>query len=107
MTYTKEQLNKLSLVEIKQICKKYFLTLSGTKSELINNILDSQTPEPEVLSLPKEYKAPQGKKVIGVKMSEQNKQIQIGRLREKNMVLGLYYAMGSHYYLVDKDFNFV
>jgi hypothetical protein len=105
MIHTKEQLSKLSLVEIKQICKKYFLNISGTKSALIKSILDLEKPEPEILNIPKEYKPPQGKKVIGIKMSDHDKNVQIGRLREKNEIRSLYYSMGCNYYLVDKDFN--
>ena len=40
-------------------------------------------------------------------ISENEKRIQIGKLREKNNVKELYYSMGVHYYEVDKDFNFI
>lgn len=107
MTYTKEELNKLSLVELKLICKEYRLHRTGTKSNLIKSILDSEKEDPIIVSIPKEYKPPKGKKVIGLKIDEKEKRFQLGREREKNKVQTLYYSMGVHYYLVDNDFEFV
>lgn len=107
MSHTKEELKKLSLVEIKLLCKEYRLGRTGTKTQLINSILDLEKPSPEIVSLPKDFKPPKGKKVIGLKLSEHDKRVQLGKLREKNKVVDLYYSMGCHYYLVDKDFNFV
>lgn len=107
MSHTKEELNKLSLVEIKLLCKQYRLKRTGTKTQLIKSILDSEKEDPIVVSIPKEYKPPKGKKVIGLKMDEKDKRFQLGKEREKNRVQTLYYSMGVHYYLVDKDFEFV
>jgi len=107
MKYTREDLKKLSLVELKVICKDLHLIRTGTKSELVKIILEATKPEPTVVSIPKEYKPPKGKKVIGLKLNEQDKLSQIGRLREKGKVVNLYYSMGVHYYLVDKDFEFI
>jgi len=106
MEYTKEELNKLSLVEIKLLCKELRLERSGTKAKLIKSIVELMKPEPEIVSIPKEFKPPTGKKVIGLKMSEHEKRVQLGKLREKGKVQNLYYAMGTHYYLVDKEFQF-
>ena len=39
MEYTKENLKELSLVEIKQICKRYGLRRTGSKTVLINSIV--------------------------------------------------------------------
>ena len=39
MEHTRENLKKLSLVEIKLICKEYSLHRTGTKTKLINSIL--------------------------------------------------------------------
>ena len=44
MEHTRENLNKLSLVEIKLICKEYNLHRTGTKSVLIKRILDFIKP---------------------------------------------------------------
>jgi len=107
MEHTKENLQKLSLVEIKLICKGYGLHRTGTKSKLIKSIVDFLKPEPIKVNLPTEYKPPKGKKVVGVILGESDKSIQIGKLREKNNVQTLYYSMGVHYYLVDKEFQFV
>jgi hypothetical protein len=107
MEHTRENLKKLSLVEIKLICKEYSLHRTGTKTKLINSILDFIKPVPVTVSLPTEYKPPKGKKVIGIMMGESDKRKQIGKLREKNKVKDLYYSMSVHYYEVDKDFNFI
>jgi len=107
MAYTREELNKLSLVELKIICKEYNLHRSGTKSTLIKSILDLEKPEPVKVHIPTEYKPPKDKKVIGLKIDEKEKRIQLSKEREKGRVLDLYYSMGVHYYLVSKDFNFV
>ena len=106
MEYNRENLNKLSLVELKVICKNLRLKLTGTKSQLIKSIIDLMKPQPEVVSIPKDFKIPRGKKIIGLKLSEHDKRIQIGKLRQKNNVTDLYYSMGVHYYIVDKDFKF-
>jgi len=107
MEYTREELNKLSLVEIKLLCKELHLERTGTKAKLIKSIVDFMKPEPEIISIPKEYKPPTGKKIIGLKMSEHDKRVQIGKLREKGKVQDLYYSMNAHYYLVDKEFQFI
>lgn len=107
MEYTKEDLKKLSLVELKLVCKDLHIGITGTKSQLIKSIVDLMKPEPEIVSIPKDYKPPKGKKVIGLKMSEHEKLVQLGKLREKGKVQDLYYATGAHYYLVDKEFQFV
>jgi hypothetical protein len=107
MSHTKEELNKLSLVEIKLLCKQYRLARTGTKGNLIKSILDLEKPTPVTINIPTEYKPPKGKKVIGVKSGDQEKLIQVGKLREKNKVQNLYYSMGVHYFLVDKEFQFI
>ena len=95
------------MVEIKQICKRYGLRRTGSKTVLINSIV-KYTTEPEVtVSLPTEYKPSPGKKVVGVIMGDHEKSVQLGKLREKNKVKTLYYSMGVHYYEVDKEFKFM
>ena len=107
MEYTKEELKKLSLFEVKLICKGYNLNRSGTKTVLINSIISYLKPIPIVINIPTEYKLPKGKKIIGLKIEESDKRIQLGKLREKRKIKELYYSMGAHYYLVDKDFEFI
>ena len=107
MSHTKEELNKLSLVELKLLCKEYRIASSGTKAKLIKSILDIEKPVPVTVNTSTEYKPPKDKKIIGLKSTDHNKRLQIGRLREKNDVIDLYYSMGVHYYLVNKDFEFV
>ena len=62
MEYNRENLNKLSLVELKVICKNLRLKLTGTKAQLIKSIIDLMKPQPEVVSIPKDFKTPRGKK---------------------------------------------
>tara|TARA_R110000803_G_scaffold90401_3_gene157721 strand:- start:5289 stop:5612 length:324 start_codon:yes stop_codon:yes gene_type:complete len=107
MEHTKEELKKLSLFEIKLICKRYNLKRTGTKSILINSILSYLKPNPVVINIPTEYKLPKDKKIIGLKLDEPNKRTQLGKLREKQIIKELYYSMGVNYYLVDKDFEFI
>lgn len=107
MEHTRENLKKLSLVEIKLICKEYSLPRTGTKTVLINSIVDFNKPIPVTINLPTEYKSPKGQKVIGLMMGDNEKRVQLGKFREKNNVRELYYSMGVHYYEVDKDFNFI
>jgi len=107
MEYTKESLKKLSLFEVKLICKDYHLNRTGTKTILINSIMSRLKPLPITVNIPTEYKIPKGKKIVGLKIEESDKRIQIGKLREKQKVKELYYSMGAHYYLVDKDFGFI
>jgi len=107
MDYTKENLNNLSLVELKLLCKELNISRTGTKKQLIKLIIDIVKPEPEVISIPKDYKPPKGKKIVTIKLSERDKQIQLGKFREKENVKNLYYSMGVYYYLVDEEFNFL
>jgi len=106
MEYTKENLKNLSLVELKLICKELHINRSGTKTQLINSIVELMKPSPKIVSIPKEYKPPKDKKVVGIKMNENEKQVQIGKLKEKGLTRFLYYSMGTNYYLVDKEFQF-
>ena len=93
MEHTRENLKNLSLVEIKLICKEYFLNRTGTKTKLINSILDFNKPTRVTVDLPTAYKPPTGTKVIGIMMGESSKRVQIGKLREKNNVKELYLSL--------------
>ena len=47
------------------------------------------------------------KKIIGIKLDEKEKQIQVGKEREKGRSKLLYYSMGVHYHEVNKSFEFI
>lgn len=107
MEHNREDLKKLSLVELKILCKQYGLHRTGTKTQLIKKILDLTKPEPIVVNSYSHYKLPPDKKIIGLKIDESEKRVQLGKIREKGKVKDLCYSMGVHYYIVDKDFQFI
>lgn len=107
MSYSKENLSKKSIVELKYICKKHHLRISSKKADLIKNILDHFTvPEP-VISTNKTLKVDTGKKIVGVKITDKSKLIEISKQLGNNGNKILYYSIGVIYYLVDEQFNFV
>lgn len=106
---TKEELNKLHLIELKNLAKSLKVQYGGSKTQLIKRILDASTPEvfkPVVHSHPSQM-SPPDKKIVGVITSDTVKMNQIGKLKENNKVKDLYYSLGVLYYEVDKDFNFL
>jgi len=106
MDMTKENLKKLHLVELKNLCKKYRLHQSGTKSQLINRILEIEKPiTPVVHSHPASLTAPD-KKIVGVISDDTEKSRQIGKQMEQKKAQFLYYSMGVRYYVMGKDFTF-
>ncbi len=109
MDYTKESLNKLHIVELKNVAKSLKLQYGGSKTQLIKRIIDANTPDntkPVVHSHPA-HLSPPDKKIIGVIVEDTPKMIQIGKLKEHNKARDLYYSLGVLYYEVDKDFNFL
>lgn len=107
MSYTKEDLSKKSVVELKYICKKNHLRISSKKADLIKNILDHFTiPEP-VINTNKPLKGVSGKKIVGVKITDKSKLVEISKQLTDNGNKIVYYSMGVIYYLVDEQFNFV
>ncbi len=107
MEITKENLKKLSLQELKILAKSYKLLIGGTKTQIIKRLLDHTRPEPVVVhSHPSSLSGP-GNKIIGLKIDEGEKRVQLGKEREKGRVKLLYYSMGVHYYEVKKEFEFI
>lgn len=99
--YNKEYLSSLSLVEVKQICKSHNLPIVGAKSKLINSILD--TYKPQVITI-NEYKSLfDGKKIVGVKLTDKENLIEIGRKAEKGRVKFNHYSMGVVYFSIEQD----
>jgi len=107
MSYSKTDLDKKTVIELRYICKKHKLPLSSKKADLIKNILDHFTvPEP-VISTNKTLKVDSGKKIVGVKITDKYKLIEISKQLGNNGNKILYYSIGVIYYLVDEQFNFV
>ena len=104
---TKEDLKKLSLQELKILCKDLKVGISGSKTQLVNRAWDYLKPVPVHVNTHSDSASPDGKKIIGIKKGERDKYIQIGRQVEKRDARFIYYAMDVHYYEVNKEFNFV
>jgi hypothetical protein len=98
--------NKLSLVELKNLCKNRRLPYGGTKKQLVKQLNDFEKPTPIVINDHKHLDLPTGKKVVGVKMGDKEKSQRIGKEREKGKVRFMYWSMDVHYYMVDKSFSF-
>lgn len=98
--------NKLSLVELKNICKSKNLQYGGTKKELIKRIIEFEKPLPVIINDHKHLNLPKGKKIVGVIMGDKEKSQRIGKEREKGRVKFMYWSMDVHYYMVDEEFSF-
>ena len=61
--YTKEKLNKLSLVELKVIAKELKISIVGSKSDLIKRILAEFKPQPIQINT---HQIKDGKTIIGI-----------------------------------------
>lgn len=99
--------NKLSLVELKNYCKTRKLSYSGSKNQLIKRLNDFDKPLPIVINTHNHLDIPKDKKIVGVVMGDKEKSQQIGKEREKGKVRFMYWAMDVHYYMVDKEFEFI
>ena len=104
---SKDDIKGLSLQELKIICADYKINKTGTKAELIKKIWEHVKPEPIVINTHPASVSPAGKKMVGVKLTDSERQRQIGIQRQKDLVNFIYYSMGVHYYEVDKDFEFL
>lgn len=106
MEMTKEQLKSLHIVELKNICKKYRINQGGTKTQLINKIMEYERPAPVVVHSHPASLSPKGKKIIGVVSNDTEKSRQVGKQIEQKKASFLYYSMGVRYFTVDEDFTF-
>lgn len=91
-----ENLNSLELVEIKSLCKKYGVGTIGDKKTLIKKLKYFLDPIEDVLNTHPGRKIPKDKKIVGVKVFDQEKI----NSTLKNKGQFLYYSLGYHYYLV-------
>lgn len=96
-----EKLELLDLLEIKSLCKKYDIGVVGDKKTLIKKLKYFLDPIQDVLNTHQGRKLPQGKTIVGVKVSEKERLNRI--LKSKGVFM--YYALGYQYYLVEKDFD--
>jgi hypothetical protein len=94
-----EKIETLELPEIKSLCKKYGIGVIGDKKTLIKNLKYYLDPVQDVLNTHQGRKLPQGKTIVGVKVSEKERINRI--LKSKGSFM--YYSLGYQYYLVDKD----
>lgn len=91
-----ENLNTLELPELKTLCKKYDISVVGDKKTLIKKLKYFLDPIEDVLNTHPGRKLPKDKKIVGVKVSDQEKI----NSTLKNKGQFLYYSLGYHYYLV-------
>lgn len=92
-------LEKMDLIEIKSLCKKYAIGVVGEKKDLIKKLKYYLDPVTDSLNTHTGRKLPQNKKIVGVKISEKEKINSIF----KNKGQFLYYSFGYQYYLIDKE----
>jgi hypothetical protein len=91
-----ENLNTLDIIEIKSLCKKYGIGVIGEKKDLIKKLKYFLDPIEDVLNTHPGRKLPKDKKIVGVKVFDQEKI----NSTLKNKGQFLYYSLGYHYYLV-------
>lgn len=92
-------LEKMDLIEIKSLCKKYGISVVGDKKSLIKNLKYYLDPVPDTLNTHTGRKISTDKKIVGVKISEKDRLNYI----IKNKGQFLYYSFGHQYYLVSKE----
>jgi hypothetical protein len=91
-----EDLTKLELPEIKILCKQYGIGVVGDKKSLIKKLKYYLDPVEDVLNTHPGRKLTNGKKIVGVKV---NNQEEINSINKKKGQF-LYYSLGYHYYIV-------
>lgn len=93
--YTKDKLNKLSLVELKVIAKELKISIVGTKSNLLKRILCEFKPQPIQINT---HQIKDGKIILGIPSNDKEKLIKMGSMIEKSQASFYYYSMGVVYY---------
>lgn len=93
------ELDKLGLIEIKNLCKKQGISSVGDKKTLVKNLKYYLDPVEGSINNHHNRKIPSDKKIIGIKIEEKEKL----NLIFKNKGQFLYYSFGYHYYLVSKQ----
>lgn len=91
----KNELQKLNLVELKNLCKKEGLNFDKSREELIF-ALDEYFKPMRVKT--ESQKKSQKLKIKGVKLSESEQLAEMGKLVEKKLAHRLYYANDTIYF---------
>jgi hypothetical protein len=91
-----EDLNKLELPEIKSLCKQYGISVVGDKKTLVKKLKYYLDPVEDVLNTHPGRKLPKDKKIVGVKVDNQENINNV--LRKKGQFM--YYSLGHQYYMV-------
>lgn len=95
--YSKEELSKKSLVEIKIIAKELRIPISGSKSQIISLILDSFKPIVSSLNTHTSM-GKNANTIYGIKMTDNEKLISNSKKLEEKKCKFLYYSMGYFYF---------
>jgi hypothetical protein len=96
-----ENFDKLDLIELRTLCKKYEIGVVGEKKDLIKKLKYFLDPVEGTLNTHPNRKVPDNKKIVGTKEGEKEKL----NLILKNKGQFLYYSFGFKYYVVDKDLD--
>ena len=93
-----ENLNDLSLPDLKNLCKKHGISVVGDKKSLIKKLKYFLDPVQDVLNTHTGRKLPKEKEIVGVKVDSTQNINSV--LKRKGQFL--YYSLGHNYYLADK-----
>lgn len=93
-----ENLDTLTLQEIKQLCKKYNIGTVGDKKTLIKKLKYFLDPIQDTLNTHTGRKIPKDKEIVGVSVTSSEKINDV--LKKKGQFL--YYSLGYQYYMVNK-----
>ena len=91
----KNEIEKLSLVELKNLCKKEGLNFDKSREELIFAL--DEYFKPMRVKTESQKKSPK-LKIKGVKLSESEQLAEMGKLVEKKLAHRLYYANDTIYF---------
>jgi hypothetical protein len=91
----KNEIEKLSLVELKNVCKKEGLNFDKSREELIFAL--DEYFKPMRVKTESQKKSPK-LKIKGVKLSESEQLAEMGKLVEKKQAHRLYYANDTIYF---------
>lgn len=91
----KNEIEKLSLVELKNVCKKEGLNFDKNKEELIFALEEYFKP---MRIKPEPQKKSPKPKIKGIKLSDSEQLHEMGKLVEKKQAHRLYYANDSIYF---------
>jgi hypothetical protein len=95
--YSKEELSKKSLVEIKIIAKELRIPINGSKSQMISLILDSFKPIVSSLNTHNSM-GKNANTIYGIKMTDKEKLINNSKKVEEKKCKFFYYSLGYFYF---------